>query len=118
QWTGVFSSGSNASGGLATTPTADSGFFGDGDGIPQPYLVAALVRITGDGTTLKQLVVDTIEGGPTIGKDNNTPGKWGVTTEFGDPWPATDQDIDTEQTVLMLCQVDGADSFLELVYRD
>lgn len=116
-WRGFFAGGNNAHGGLTTMPsvTVESEYFNEGDGIQQPYVVMGLGSINESGHAV---LIDSLSGGMTVGADDTDDTKWGVTTEFGDPWPATTHPVVVGQTVFFMVRADGANSWLELVTRN
>lgn len=115
-WTNAFALGHNAHSGLTTSadPTDSAQFFNTPTGYGQPYTVMSLCRIHDEGG----IAIDTISGGPTVGSDDTANEFWGVTTDFGKPWPNTTHPLNTDQTVLFIVRMNGANSWLEIVSRD
>jgi hypothetical protein len=103
---------------LVTGGPTGTDYFNAGAGYAQPYWLAILARLPASSVHSNQTLIDSVSGGITLGEDDTSPTKWGVTTDFGDPWPAHSHDISDEETVLVFLKVDGANSFLEINWKD
>lgn len=111
--------------GTSTSSTDDtSQWFDPPNGYAQPYWVAVLARLaSGANSAIWDATHGGIPGpgtGPTIGPDifGGADGKWEVSL-FGDLTKIENNHVSSvDETVLVFVQVDGANSFLEVNWRD
>jgi hypothetical protein len=110
----------------AADPRDESQWFNPPAGYDTPYWGAVLCR-PANGLLQNFGAWDAYNGTigttVTLGKapgPADRPGRWGMTTSLmkGDPWPATKIAGSDDETVLVIAKVDGADSFMEINWRD